>query len=163
MNLNALCVVVVVEWLYYSKRINIVRWADLSEFFSFIFVGKMCVFVSRPMKIVTFLRKNDYPSKRVVDFPRERDTFRNKIMEILEDFDEKSYNNNGKPWKSSRILRVNPIFFIFLSFFHHFSPFFRFFFISFIFFIFSIFVHFLSFSFTFFHILSSSFTFFHFL
>ena len=55
------CVVVVVEWLYYSKRIIIVRWADLSDFFfSFIFVCKMCVFVSRPMKIVTFLRKNDY-------------------------------------------------------------------------------------------------------
>ena len=68
------------------------------------FVGKMCVFVSLPMKIVTFLRKNgDFP-KRVVDFPLERDTFRNKIMEIVEDFDEKSYNNNGKPWKSSRIL-----------------------------------------------------------
>ena len=72
-----------------SKRIIIVRWADLSDFFSLIFVGKMCVFVSRPMKIVTFLRKNDYPPKRVVDFPRERDTFRNKIMEIVEDFDEK--------------------------------------------------------------------------
>ena len=49
----------------------------------------MCVFVSRPMKIVTFPRKNDYPPKRVVDFHRERDTFRNKIMEIVEDFDEK--------------------------------------------------------------------------
>ena len=24
---------VVVEWLYYSKRIIIVRWADLSDFF----------------------------------------------------------------------------------------------------------------------------------
>ena len=48
------------------------------------------------MKIVTFLRKNDYLPKRVVDFPLERDTFRNKIMEIVEDFDEKSYNNNGK-------------------------------------------------------------------
>ena len=66
------------------------------------------------------------PVKRVVDFPMERDTFRNKIMEIVEDFDEKSYNNNGKPWKSSRILRVNPNFFIFLSFFIFFS-FFRFF------------------------------------
>ena len=56
----------------------------------------------------------------VVDFPRERDTFRNKIMEIVEDFDEKSYNKNGKPWKSSRILRLNPIFslfFLFSSFF----------------------------------------------
>ena len=26
-------VVVVVEWFYYSKRIIIVRWADLSDFF----------------------------------------------------------------------------------------------------------------------------------
>ena len=83
----------------------------------------MCVFVSRPMKIVTFLRKNDYSPKRVVDFPLERDTFRNKIMEIVEDFDGKSYNNNGKPWKSSRILRENP-FFHFSFFFHHFSTFF---------------------------------------
>ena len=48
----------------------------------------MCVFVSHPMKIVTFLRKNDYSPKRVVDFPRERDTFRNKLMEIVDDFDE---------------------------------------------------------------------------
>ena len=57
-------VVVVVEWLYYSKRIIIVRWADLSDFvYSSIFVGKMCVFVSRPMKIATFPRKNDVPPK----------------------------------------------------------------------------------------------------
>ena len=41
------------------------------------------------MKIVTFLWKNDYHPKRVVDFPWERDTFRKKIMEIVEDFDEK--------------------------------------------------------------------------
>ena len=145
----------------------------LAIFFSFIFVCKMCVFVSRPMKIVTFLRKNDYPPKRVVDFPRERDTFRNKIMEIVKDFDEKSYNNNGKPWKSLRILRVNPIFFIFLSFFifsffsfFHLSFFFNFsfFFIFFHFLSFSfIFFHFLSFSFMFFHVLSFSFIFFHFL
>ena len=96
---------------------------------SLIFVGEMCVFVSRPMKSATFPKKNDYLPKRVVDFPRERDTFRNKIMEIVEDFDEKSYNNNGKPWKSSRILRVNPIVFIFLSFFifFFFSIFFFFF------------------------------------
>ena len=46
--------------------------------FSLIFVGKMCVFVSRPMNIVTFLRKNRETAKRVVEFPRERDTFRNK-------------------------------------------------------------------------------------
>ena len=68
------------------------------------------------MKIVTFPLKNGCSPKRVVDFPRERDTSRNKIMEIVEDFDEKSYNNNGKPWKSSRILRVNPIFSFFFLF-----------------------------------------------
>ena len=44
----------------------------------------MCVFVSR---FATFF--NDYHPKRVVDFLLERDTFRNKIMEIVEDFDEK--------------------------------------------------------------------------
>ena len=83
------------------------------------------------MTIVTFLRKNDYSPKRVVDFPLERDTFRNKIMKIVEDFYEKSHNNNGKPWKSSRILRAKPNFFIFLSFFIFsfvfFFPFFHFF------------------------------------
>ena len=46
----------------------------------------MRVVVSRPMKIVAFLMKKRDPAKRVVDFPRERDTFRNKIMEIVEDF-----------------------------------------------------------------------------
>ena len=76
-------------------------------------------------------------------------------MEIVEDFDEKSYNNNGKLWKSSRIFRLNPMFFHLSFFFHHFSTFFPFsFFHFFFFFIFSfllilnifIFFHFLSFS-----------------
>ena len=67
------------------------------------------------MKIVTFLRKNGYLPKRVVDFLRERDTFRNKTMEIVEDFASESN------------------FFHFSSFFHHCSPFFRFFFHFFIF------------------------------
>ena len=107
----------------------------------------MCVFVSRPIEIVTFLWKNGDLPKRVVDFLRERDTFRNKNMEIVEDFDEKSYNNNGKPWKSSRILRVKPNFFIV----HHCSSFF---FII-LFLIFSFFSFFLRFSiFVFFHISS---------
>ena len=123
------------------------------------------------MKIVTFpWKKNGDPAKRVVDFPRERDTFRKKIMEIVEDFDEKSYNNNGKPWKSSRILRVNPNFFICLSFFFFFSFFFHFsnfsFFVIFViflsFFHFFISFHFLSFSLSFFfHFLSFPFMFFH--
>ena len=125
------------------------------------FSSVKCVFfVARPMKIVTFLPKNDYSPKRFVDSPRERDTFRNKILEIVEDFDEKSYNNNGTPWKSSRILRVSPHFFIFLSFssffsifhcFHFFIcfPFFSFFsFFQFSFFIFPL-IFFLSFSLSF--------------
>ena len=91
----------------------------------------MCVFVSRPMNIATYLRKNGDHPKRAVDFLLERDAFRNKIMEIVDDFDEKSYNNNGKPWKSSRILRVKPHVFIFSLFiiFLHFS-FSQFFFFS---------------------------------
>ena len=103
----------------------------------------------------------DHP-KCFVDFLLEKDTFRNKFMEIVEDFDEKSYTNNGKPWKSSRILRVKQNFFIFslfimfLHFFivHYVSSFFHFF----------IFFHFLSFSLSFFflflfHFLSFSFIF----
>ena len=97
----------------YSKRIIIVRGADVSEFFPLIFDRKLCVFVSRPMKIVTFLKKNGETPKLVVDFLLERDTFRNKTMEIEKDFNEKSYNNNGKPWKSSRILCEKPNFFTF--------------------------------------------------
>ena len=69
-----------------------------------------CVFVSRPMKIVTFLRKSGDPPKRVVDFLLERDTFRNKIMEMVEDFACEAKNFH---------------FFIFLNF-----PFFHFFFFS---------------------------------
>ena len=45
------------------KRIIIDKKADLSDFLSSIFVGKMCVFVSRPMKIDTFLRKNGDTTK----------------------------------------------------------------------------------------------------
>ena len=64
--------VVVVEWYFYSKRIIIDKRADLTDFFSSNFVGKMCIFVSRPMNIVTFLLKNGETAKRVVDFPVER-------------------------------------------------------------------------------------------
>ena len=73
-------------------------------------------------------------------------------MEIVNDFDERSYNNNGKTWKSSRILRVNPNFFMFLSFsivFLHFLS-------SFSFFNFLSFFHVLSFSIVFYHFLSFS-------
>ena len=92
-------------------------------------------------------------------------------MEIVEDFVEKSYTNNGKSWRSLRILRLKPktseifrdfafeIFFIFSSFssdffmfqqFFWFSSFFSCFRFSFFpFFIVSIF--FLSFIFSFLH------------
>ena len=47
-------------------------------------------FVSRPMTCChSSLGKTVRHSKLVVDFLRERDTFRNKIMETVEDFDEK--------------------------------------------------------------------------
>ena len=110
--------------------------------------------------------KNGETAKRVVDFPLERDTFRNKIMEFVEDFDEKSYNNNGKAWKSSRIFVCESKFLDFSFFFHHFSSFFHFsffFFQFFPFFHFLIFSHFLIFFFVFF-IFSffSFFSFFHF-
>ena len=36
-------VIVVVEWLYYCKRVIIVRWADLSDFFRS-FSSVKCVF-----------------------------------------------------------------------------------------------------------------------
>ena len=100
-----------------------------------------------------FFRKNDYSPKRVVDVPRARDIFRNKIMEIVKGFDDKCYhnNNNSKPWKSSAILRVNPNFIIFFFFiiFLLFS-----FFSIFHFFQFFIFLHFLSFFFHFLYVLS---------
>ena len=54
---------VVVEWFVYSKTTIIVRKADDLSDFSLIFVGKMCAFASRPMKIVTFLRKNGETAK----------------------------------------------------------------------------------------------------
>ena len=54
----------------YSERAIIVRGPDLNEYFPLIFVCKLCVFVSRPMKIVTFLLKIGETPKRVVDFHR---------------------------------------------------------------------------------------------
>ena len=105
----------------YSKRLIIVR--GLGEF-SLIFVGKMCVFVSRPMKIVTFLGKNGDLPKRVVDFLLERDTFRNKIMEIVEDFDETVTATTANPGNRRGFCVRSPkpvkSFFLFFFFFHFF-------------------------------------------
>ena len=47
----------------------------------------MCVYVSRPVKIVTFPRKNgDTRQDGLLIFSRKKNTFRNKIMEIVKDF-----------------------------------------------------------------------------
>ena len=90
----------------------------------------MFVFVSRPMKIVTFPWKNNYTPKRVVEFSRERDTFRNKIIEIVEDFDEKITTTMVNPG-NRRGFCVRIEFFIFLYFFLFFVSFFHFFICSF--------------------------------
>ena len=63
--------------------------------------------------------KKRRPPKLVVDFLLEKDAFR-KIMEIVEDVDGKRHNNNGKPWKSSRILRGS--FFHLLLFYFFYFP-----------------------------------------
>ena len=140
--------------LFWKNNHSQIGWPQRFFFVDFS-SEKMCIFVSRPMKIVTFLLKNRDHPKRVIDFHLERDTFRNQIIEIVDDFDEKSYNNNGKPWKIVEILHLNPFVFIFLSFFNIFLHFFVFFifhffpFFSLFHFVFhfSFFFHFFSFSF----------------
>ena len=132
-------------------------------FISFIFVGEMCVFVSRPMTIVSFPLKNSETPKRVVDLPLERHIpkqnngnrrgFRRKKV-------TKTTLNNGKIVEDFACEAKFLHFFII----HHFSSFSRFFFFSFFqffhcfrffpFFHFFIFLHFLSFSFIFLHFLS---------
>ena len=112
----------------------------------------MCVLVARPLKVDTFHWKNDVSPNWVVDFLWEKDTSR-KNMEIEWDFVDKRYNNNGKPWKYSRIcMEILKDFFIFhfflfffsifhFAFFHfHFFHFFlfSFFFIVFFFFFFPV-------------------------
>ena len=75
------------------------------------------------MKFANFLRKNGKTPKRVVDFLLERDTFRIKILEIVEDF----------------VCEANFLhFFIFSCFFHFFFALF-----SIVFFHFSLFFDFL--------------------
>ena len=79
------------------------------------------------MKIVTFLLKNGETAKRVVDFPRERDTFRNKNLEIVEDFACESI--------FSFFFLFSSFFYILFSFFFIFCIF-SFFFIFLLFFVF---------------------------
>ena len=159
--------------VFYSTIIIIVRWADLSDFFVD-FRRKNVCFCSTSNENCHFSsEKNDYTPKRVVDFPRERDTFRNTIMEIVEDF---ACESNFFVFLSFFIIFLHFFFFSFFSFFHFFIffifshifsfiSFFHFFhFLFFPFFFnfsfFFIFFHFLSFSFIFFHFLSISFIFF---
>ena len=132
---------IIVEWLCCSKRLIIVGWADLSDFFRWFSSENVSFFVSRPMKIVTFLRKNDYhPKNGLLIFLLKETHSETKSWKSSTILTKKNYNNNGKPWKSSVILCVNPFF--------HFSFFFSSFFFSFF-----RFFHFLSFSFIFFHFL----------
>ena len=149
-------VVVVVEWLYYSKRITLARRADLCEFFVRRFSSENVYFC--------------FTSNENCHFSSEKTiTPQNGLLIFL----GKETHSETKSWKSSRILRVNPNFFIFLSFFIIFLLFFSFFIFSFFsffhffhlfhFFHFSFFhffiFHFPSFSFIFFHVRSCSFIF----
>ena len=115
-------VVVVVEWLIILKEQLLLEGLTFAIFFVRRFsFRKKCVFVSRPMKIVTFLQKTVRPQNWLLIFfwkETHSETQSWKPSRIS----TKSYNNNGKSWKSSRILRVKPNFFIFLMF-HHFSSF----------------------------------------
>ena len=73
----------------YSEGIFLLEGLTSAIFTSILFGKKCVVVVSRPMNIVTFLRKNGETQKLVVDFLWGRDTFRKKIMEVVEDFGEK--------------------------------------------------------------------------
>ena len=107
-----------------------------------------------------FSSENDYHPKRVVDFTRERDTFRNKIMEFVDDLDEKVTTttvNHGN--RRGFCVRIQ-LFSCFLLF----SSFSSFFVFSLLFFIFIFLLLFLFsfFIFSFFIFLFSFFSFFHF-
>ena len=94
----AVAVVVVVEMESHGG-VSIMKWLTIvvvvleemtsAKKCSLIFVRKMCVFVSRPTKIATLLRKNGETPKWFVNFLLEKHTFRTKIMKIVEDIIEK--------------------------------------------------------------------------
>ena len=119
----------------------------------------MCFCFQSNEKIVIFSFEKLRPPKLLLIFFLEK-THSEKDMEIVEDLIEKSYNNNGTLWKSSRIFLVKPknlrtfTDFAFWEFFifHVFSYFFLF--SSFLFSCFSFFCHFFIFPFfPFFHLL----------
>ena len=93
-----------------------------------IFFGKMCFCCFTYNENCRFSsEKTVRPQNGLLIFLGKETHSETKSWKIVEDFDEKSYNNNGKPWKSSRILRAKAKLLHFSFFFHHFSPFFRFF------------------------------------
>ena len=87
-------VVVVVEWLTNLKEQLLLEWLTLANFFVASRPLNVC-FCFKSNEKCHFSSENDDLPKRVVDFLRERDTFRNKIMEIVEDFDTKRSVNLG--------------------------------------------------------------------
>ena len=94
----------------------------------------MCFCVTSKGKCHFPYAKGETP-KLVVVFLRENTYFENESLKSSGSSFKKSYNNNGKPWKSLRILRVKPktleIFgdfsFVFCFFFFFFFAFCRFF------------------------------------
>ena len=88
----------------------------------------MC-FCSRPMKIGTFFGKTVTSQNGLLIFSSgKRHIPKQKSWKSSRISTTNSYNNNGEPWKSSRILRVKPNFLIFhCSSFSHFSFYYLFF------------------------------------
>ena len=143
------------------------------------FVCEMCVFVSRPMKIVTFLLKSADHPKRVVDFPRERrhspkqnhGNRRGFLTKKITTTTVNPGNSRGFCVCESKFLHCSFFFssfsfiFSFFLLFHflHFSIFSFFSCFHFFHFSFHFLCHFLSFSIIFFHFLSFSFIIYHFL
>ena len=134
-----------VEWLIIVKRMIVVGGADLCKNINRYFSSVKCAFLFHVQGILSLLiGKNGDSAPLVVDVPRERDTLRKKSWKSSRICTKKSYNNNGKPKKSSRILRLKSKSLIFLYFsvffimFHCFHFFFSFVFHFFLFRFFSV-------------------------
>ena len=143
---DCIIVVVVVEWLYYSERLITVRSADLSELFRW-FSSVKCVFLFHVQWKLSLLFGKTWHRKTGCWYSSGKRLIPKQNHGNRQRFRQKSYNNNGKHWKSSKILRVSPSLFFFIFLILHFSTFF------FIFFVF----HFFH-SFIFFNLLSFSFS-----
>ena len=99
----------------YSKRIIIDKGTDLSELFPLIFAVKKCVFLIHSIKRYFSVENGETPNW-AVDFLVEENTFREQIMDIVEDVVEKVatltanpgnrhrfFVRSHKPWISSKI------------------------------------------------------------